>query len=213
MTLQVRAVLMTCKHAMECKYVMKHYTHLKSATTHCMRNLNICATAYVSGNACHTATWSLMLDMKHITCGKGCMRCKGMRHSLGMAGRLVAALRPQSALQVLYQSALHKAQKLCAPLQMTKILVNMHQGQQPYLTTSTFAIFCTFNDSWQIQHLDLGSSVVHHSRNACQGCELICCHLSDTSNGCQVLRCRFIVSHGQVDTAGTDHGKLHLLNC
>jgi len=94
-------------------------------------------------------------------------------------------------------------------------LNSMHQQQQSYLTTSTFAIFCTFNDSWQIQHLDLGSSVVHHSRNACQGCKFISCHLSHTSNRCQVLstllQCTLIplVGKAQVDSAGPERAKLH----
>ncbi len=77
MTLHVRAVLMTCKHAMNRVLTV----HLKSA------NLMPCtstayATEHASRKACHTETWSLMVELKHITYGTSCMWCKGLRHSL-----------------------------------------------------------------------------------------------------------------------------------
>ena len=47
------------------------------------------------------------------------------------------------------------------------------------LAATPFAILSSFNNSWQVQHLDLSSSVMHDPRYACQGCKLIRSHLQE----------------------------------
>lgn len=42
-----------------------------------------------------------------------------------------------------------------------------------YLTPAALSIFGAFNNTWQVQHLNLGASVMNHAGNASQGCELI----------------------------------------
>lgn len=56
-----------------------------------------------------------------------------------------------------------------------------------YLTSSSFSVLCTLNDTRQVQHLDLGTPVVHHSRNACQGCELVGSYLHNAPQFSEVL--------------------------
>lgn len=41
------------------------------------------------------------------------------------------------------------------------------------LTTSTFSIFCTLDDTRKIQHLDLRTIVLHLAWHCCESCELI----------------------------------------
>ena len=53
----------------------------------------------------------------------------------------------------------------------------LKRDSHAYLTPTTLPIFGTLNNSWQIQHLDFGASIMHHARNACQSCKLIRCHL------------------------------------
>lgn len=45
------------------------------------------------------------------------------------------------------------------------------------LTTTTFTLRGTLNNTWQIQELNLGVVVVNDTRNTCQCCELIGCCL------------------------------------
>jgi hypothetical protein len=45
------------------------------------------------------------------------------------------------------------------------------------LSSSTLALSCTFNDTWQIENLNFGSTIFEDSWDGRQGGERICCYL------------------------------------
>lgn len=49
-------------------------------------------------------------------------------------------------------------------------------GHGNHLSTTTLAVLGAFNDTRQIQQLDLGALVLDASGNSCERCELVGCY-------------------------------------
>ena len=47
-------------------------------------------------------------------------------------------------------------------------------GNRNDLATTAFAVLCALNDTWQIQHLDVGAIVLNLARHGRKGRELVC---------------------------------------
>ena len=47
------------------------------------------------------------------------------------------------------------------------------------LFTTTFTVLGTFDNTWQIEQLDLGATIVVHTRDTCQGCKLVICRFRE----------------------------------
>ena len=60
-----------------------------------------------------------------------------------------------------------------------------------HLPTSTLAILGSLNDSWQVEQLNLGSPIPHHSRDTSQRCELVRRHLVQADEDSRPLNGQF----------------------